>query len=49
MTERMGRKVGKGSVGTGGLVVIRVGTRVGTKGMGVLVGDTLKQCWDGRQ
>ena len=64
MTERMGRKVGTGSVGTEGMGVIGVGecsvgkegmcvmgggTGVGTKGMGVLVGDTLKQCWDGRQ
>ena len=35
MTERKGRKVGTGSVGT--------------EGMGVMGGDTHRQCWDGRQ
>jgi hypothetical protein len=29
--------------------VMGVGTRVGTEGMGVIGGDTLRQCWDGRQ
>ena len=35
MTERKGRKVGTGSVGT--------------EGMGVMGGNTHRQCWDGRQ
>ena len=35
MAERIGRKVGTGSVGT--------------EGMGVMGGDTHRQCWDGRQ
>ncbi len=35
MTERKGRKVGTGSVGT--------------EGMGVMGGDTHRQCWDGRE
>jgi hypothetical protein len=38
MTERMGRKVGTGSVMTDGMGVMGVGTRVGTEGMGVVRG-----------
>ena len=49
MTERMGRKFGKGSVGTECMGVVGVGTNVGTEGMGVIGGDTLRQCWDRRQ
>jgi hypothetical protein len=49
MTERMGRKVGTGSVGTECNGVMGVGTHVGTEGMGVIGDDTLRQCWDGRQ
>ena len=36
-------------VGTEGMRVMGVGTHVGTEGMGAIGGDTLRQCWDGRQ